>query len=86
MIIQKLERDDPRAEVLEDLDLSFSVNSELSKGNIYVCDYTGTDPTYRGPVMVTVRNCLVPTFPILLCCWHPCNYCLHVLQSVHTAE
>lgn len=56
MIIQKLEHDDPRAVVLEhhEDDLDFVLNNQLSKGNIYVCDYTGTDPMYRGPVMVNV--------------------------------
>lgn len=55
MIIQLLERDDPRAEVLMDMEnLPFNAKSELSKANIYICDYSGTDPAYRGPTMVTV--------------------------------
>ncbi|NJR41778.1 MAG: hypothetical protein HC767_03070 [Akkermansiaceae bacterium] len=54
MIMKKLEKDDARVEVLEQLDLKFNLNSELSKGNVYVCDYTGTDPDYRGPVTVAV--------------------------------
>ena len=50
-----LERDDPRVEILSYVDLDFNLKSELAAKNIYVCDYSGTDPTYRGPVMVAVR-------------------------------
>lgn len=63
LVLTKLDRDDARAEILEDLNLDFSVNSELSKGNIYVCDYTGTDPAYRGPCMVTVRPLAAADLP-----------------------
>jgi hypothetical protein len=54
MIIRKLEPNDPRAEPLKSLELKCEVNEELRKGNIYICDYTGTDPTYRGPCFVAV--------------------------------
>jgi arachidonate 15-lipoxygenase len=59
MVICKLGQDDPRAKVLEqipswrkDFEPLFNVAEELAKGNIYVTDYTGTDPNYRGPAFV----------------------------------
>jgi arachidonate 15-lipoxygenase len=59
MVIRRLDKDDPRAKVLEqipswskDFEPLFQVLEELTKGNIYVTDYTGTDPNYRGPALV----------------------------------
>jgi arachidonate 15-lipoxygenase len=59
MVIRRLKKDDPRAKVLEQIPSSskdfeplFKVSEELDKGNIYVTDYTGTDPHYRGPALV----------------------------------
>lgn len=66
-MMKVLERDDPRAEVLEDLDLDFSLKSELSSKNLYICDYTGTDPSYRGPIMVVV--CIESSYGCVCACW-----------------
>jgi arachidonate 15-lipoxygenase len=59
MVIRKLDKNDPRAKVLEQIpsfqknfEPLFQVPEELAKGNIYVTDYTGTDPHYRGPAKV----------------------------------
>jgi arachidonate 15-lipoxygenase len=59
MVIRRLAKDDPRAKVLEQIpswatnfEPLFQVAEELAKGNIYVTDYTGTDPNYRGPASV----------------------------------
>jgi arachidonate 15-lipoxygenase len=59
MVIRKLNKDDPRAEVLKqipswkkDFEPLFQVEEELKAGNIYITDYTGTDPNYRGPALV----------------------------------
>jgi arachidonate 15-lipoxygenase len=59
MVIRRLNKDDPRTKVLEqipswskDFEPLFQVSEELGKGNIYVTDYTGTDPNYRGPALV----------------------------------
>ena len=59
MVIRRLGKDDPRAEVLKqipswkkDFEPLFQVPEELAAGNIYVTDYTGTDPHYRGPALI----------------------------------
>jgi arachidonate 15-lipoxygenase len=59
MVIRKLDKNDPRAKVLEQIpsfqksfEPLFQVPEELAKGNIYITDYTGTDPHYRGPALV----------------------------------
>jgi arachidonate 15-lipoxygenase len=59
LVIRSLNRDDPRAQVLEripsfqtDFEPLFDVPTELAAGNIYVTDYTGTDSNYRGPALV----------------------------------
>jgi arachidonate 15-lipoxygenase len=59
MVIRRLDKDDARAEVLklipswsDDFEPLFKVKDELGAGNIYVTDYTGTDPNYRGPALV----------------------------------
>jgi arachidonate 15-lipoxygenase len=59
MVIRRLDKDDPRAKVLEQIpsfqpsfEPLFHVLEQLAAGNIYVTDYTGTDPNYRGPALV----------------------------------
>ncbi len=59
MVIRRLDKDDPRAKVLEQIpsfqpsfEPLFQVLEQLAAGNIYITDYTGTDPNYRGPALV----------------------------------
>jgi arachidonate 15-lipoxygenase len=59
MVICRLKEGDARAEVLKQIpswskefEPLFQVPEELAAGNIYVTDYTGTDPNYRGPAKV----------------------------------
>lgn len=59
LVIRLLDQDDPRSQVLEaipsfqaDFEPLFKVSEELAAGNIYITDYTGTDPNYRGPALV----------------------------------
>jgi len=59
MVIRLLKKDDVRFNVLEqipsfqeDFEPLFKVRQELINGNIYITDYTGTDPEYRGPSCV----------------------------------
>jgi arachidonate 15-lipoxygenase len=59
LVLKLLQASDLRAGVLkkiasyaQDFEPLFDVPTELAKGNIYITDYTGTDPTYKGPSMV----------------------------------
>jgi arachidonate 15-lipoxygenase len=45
-VLKKIKSYDPNFEPL------FDVPKELANGNIYIADYTGTDPTYQGPAYV----------------------------------
>jgi arachidonate 15-lipoxygenase len=58
MVIRRLGSSDARVEVLKqihtwkDFEPLFDGQTELDAGNIYITDYTGTDPNYRGPAKV----------------------------------
>jgi arachidonate 15-lipoxygenase len=59
LVLRLLKEDDLRSVVLkripsyaQDFEPLFDVPEELKKGNIYVADYTGTDPEYIGPSLV----------------------------------
>lgn len=59
LVLRLLKKEDPRSVVLEkipsyapDFEPLFNVPVELENGNIYVADYTGTDPEYIGPSLV----------------------------------
>jgi arachidonate 15-lipoxygenase len=59
LVLQLLKADDSRAEVLKKIasysknfEPLFNIPEELANENIYIADYTGTDPTYRGPSFV----------------------------------
>ncbi len=59
LVIRQLGENDLRAQVLhrldsflDDFEPLFDIAKELKSGNIYVADYTGTDPHYRGPSVV----------------------------------
>jgi arachidonate 15-lipoxygenase len=58
-MLRSLSANDPRAGVLKKIksydpnfEPLFDVPKELANGNIYIADYTGTDPTYQGPAYV----------------------------------
>jgi arachidonate 15-lipoxygenase len=56
--LARLSSDDERAKVLDsklfDSDV-VNVKDALASGNVYVTDYTGNDPTYKGPSFVKAR-------------------------------
>jgi arachidonate 15-lipoxygenase len=59
LVIRLLKKDDARSQVLHtipsfqpDFEPLFDVQKELAAGNIYITDYTGTDPDYIGPSLV----------------------------------
>jgi arachidonate 15-lipoxygenase len=58
MAIEKLAQGDTRAQLLDDpsfqanIEPLFDLPKELAQGNIYITDYTGTDPDYIGPSFV----------------------------------
>ncbi len=58
MAIKKLLKEDYRVKLLKDtsfqanLEPLFKFDKELAQGNIYIADYTGTDPDYIGPSFV----------------------------------
>jgi hypothetical protein len=58
LALQRLDAHDLRAAPLCDVEsLGFEWRAEAEAGRLYICDYTGTDPTYRGPAFVQVRTC-----------------------------
>ena len=52
MVLRLLDASDPRADILAKLATVqplFDVRQQLQEKNIYIADYTGTDPNYRAP-------------------------------------
>jgi arachidonate 15-lipoxygenase len=57
-----LEKNDPRAKVLERITNSEQLQkakAALDSGRCFVADYTGTDPAYVGPSLIMVRSCIL---------------------------
>jgi arachidonate 15-lipoxygenase len=56
-----LEKDDPRAKVLERITNSEQLKkakAALDSGRCFVTDYTGNDPAWVGPSLIKVRSCI----------------------------